>query len=538
MNQVVLLFVGGLAFFLYGIALLQKGLKKAGAKKLRSMVNSLAKNRFLGLITGGVITALLQSSSASTVMFVGLASAGVLSLAQAVPLILGGNIGTTLTVQIISFKLSDYSLLLIAIGVMFRIFSDSKRLQSFGQVVLGFGMVFYGMHVMAQAAEPLKGSPYAATVAGFLKNYPFYGLLLGAVFTAVIQGSAATIGLVISLAHSGIVDLHGAIPIVLGANIGTCATALLAGLAAKPEGKRIAGVHILVKTVGALLLLPFLDPFTKLVEASTPGLSHQIANAHTFFNIGLALLFLPLTNVVAKAGEKLFKEPEKQSTFGALFLDKRSLPTPSLAFANVQREILRMAEIVQQMMEQGRKLYTNPELGDEIQRMDDKVDILYEDIKFYLARLSQEGLEEEDAAHNLYLFDVVNHLEEAGDILSKNIVTLVRKKGKEDLFFSSEGLKEIQAFHDEVLDNFKRAMAAFTTGDRELAADVLRRKKKIRERQKELRLKHLSRLKDGLPETFDTSDIHLEILSNLRQFNSVVTRIVRPLVVNPDEDES
>lgn len=530
-NQILLLFVGGLAFFLYGMILLQTALKKVGGRRLRALINGLTDQRWTGLFAGGVIATLLQSSSAAVIMFISLSTAGVLTAARAVPLLLGADLGTTLTVQLISIRISNYSLLLFAAGVFLRLFAKRDDTRDWSKILIGAGLVFFGMYLMAEAGTLLARSSRAAALAGFLAQYPFYSLLFGVALTALFQQSAATLGLVMSLGLNGLIDLRGAIPMILGANVGTCLMPLLAAIPARAEGKRIAFLHLLLKVLGAALFYPFLGPLASLAAWSAPGLTHQVANAHTFFNLGLVLLLLPLSRGLARLGERLIAgDPAAEKVFGSRFLDEQSLQTPSLALGNAQREILRMAELIQEMLEAMRHTYGHPETAAAIRQIDDKVDILYEDIKFYLARLSQDGMNEEDAQHYLRLFDAVGHLEEAGDILSKNLVSLLEKKRQEQLYFSEAGLNELRDFHQLILDNFKQVMAAFASNDRSLAAGVVRRKEQVRETEKTLRLAHIARLHQGMKDSQDSSALHLEILGNLKQLNSVITRLVRPLV--------
>jgi phosphate:Na+ symporter len=529
-NQILILFLGGLAFFLYGLTLVQSGLKKVGSRRLRALVISVTDSRWAGFLAGGGISVLLQSSNAAVIMFMGLANAGALALGRAVPLLLGADLGTTVTVQLLSFHLSNYALLVFALGVFIRIFAQRDELRDWGKALIGIGLLFYGMHIMAEAGAPLRDSPQAQALAGFFAHYPIYGVIFGALLTALLQHSAATLGLIMSLGQSGIIDLAGALPLVLGANVGTCVLPLLASLPARNEGKRIALLHLLIKAAAGLLALPLLAPWAKLSVWSGPTFAHQVANAHFFFNLALTLAVLPLCGVVARLGERLIAgaaPPERP--FGPRFLDPRALDTPSLALGNAQREILRMAELVQEMLEQAHRAYGHPAMVAAIRQLDDKVDILYEEIKFYLARLSADGLSEGDARHYLDLFDAIGHLEEAGDVLSKNVCSLLEKKRSEQLFFSDQGLAEIREFHQEVLDNFKQAMAAFAAGDRQLAAALLRKKQEIWEREKALRQAHLGRLHQGMRESQESSAVHLEILGHLRHFNSVITRVVRPL---------
>ncbi|MEC7424557.1 MAG: Na/Pi symporter, partial [SAR324 cluster bacterium] len=304
--------LGGLALFLYGMELMSDGLKKAAGEKMKLILAALSKNRFLGVLTGTVTTAIIQSSSVTTVLLVGFVSAGLMSLSQSVSIIFGANIGTTITAQIIAFKVTKYALLMIAVGFGMLFFSKKEAIRQYGGILLGLGLVFYGMSVMSGTMKPLRTNEDFINLMANMSN-PLLGILTAALFTALVQSSSATTGVVIVLAMQGIITLEAGIALSLGANIGTCITAGVASIGKPREAVRVAMVHVFFNTAGVILILPFISPFADLARSFSPVadpsmpvqdalaavVPRQIANAHTFFNVTMAIIFLPFTSQLA-----------------------------------------------------------------------------------------------------------------------------------------------------------------------------------------------------------------------------------------------
>jgi len=526
--------LGGLAIFLYGMAQSRDSLQLVAGSRLRSAIATFTENRILGVTTGIVVTILLNSSSATTVMLVNFVSTGLMSLSQAMAVTLGASVGTTVTVQIISFKLSHYALLLVAIGFAVMYGSSRRRARYSGQLILSFGFIFYGMQLMGDATAPLKEAAAFRQMLSYLGEQPWAGFLGAAIFTGIVQASAATIGLLISLAIGGTMTIDVALPMVLGANVGTAVTALLAGLGSNPDGKRVAIAHMAYKAIAAGLCMTLLPWFRELTIWSSSDIIRQIANSHTIFNVSAALLFLPFTRIAAKAIEKYYHPEEEELAFAPKYLERRALETPVLAFGHVTREFMRMADIVNEMFKASRTAF---EVGDPdqiagIEAEDDKVDILNREIKLYLARLTQRDLTPDEADHEMELVGLANELENAGDIVNKNILALAKKFSHGGLSFSESGWEEIRDLHGKVAENFDLALVAFSTGNEELARKVVRHFENFERLESELRQAHMRRLHQAVPETFETSAIHMDLITYFVRVNAHVACIAKSVLRN------
>lgn len=529
--------LGGLCLFLFGMNLAKEGLQLVAGEKLRSILHSLTERRLMAVGVGALATAIIQSSTAATVMLVGFASAGLITLTQAMGILLGADVGTTVTVQLISLHVTDYALWLVIGGFLIGRFGTSKKGKYVGQAVLGFGFIFYSMALMVSATEPIRDSPVVKDGLAWLGHYPIYALLGAALLTALIQSSAAVVGLVLSLALSGAMSLEAAVPMILGANIGTTFTALLSSSGAEIEGKRVAWAHVGFKVAGAVLVFPFITPFVHLVQAWTEvlsgwtgrpetGIARQVAWTHTIFNVGMTVAFFPFVPAGAAFLRRMIPDrKDEKSEFRPKYLDTRALDTPALAFGSAVREMLRMADIVQEMLDDVAVLLqsNDPDLPAKIHAKDDLADMLDEAIKVYLTKLSRGNFTEEQAKTEMQVLALTSDLENIGDVIDKNLVEICEKKMRLSVNFSKEGWAEILDFHGKVRENFVLGVTAYTNKDEELAHKVLRHKKRLAKLETELREAHINRLHAGLKESFDTSSLHLDLLSNLRRINSYIT---------------
>ncbi len=523
---------GGVLLLLYGIKLLNDGLQNAAGSSIRSLVRSLTSNRFSAVGAGAFLTGLIQSSSATSVLLVGFVSAGLMTFRQTLAVILGADIGATLTVQLIAFHVYDYAVLLVGIGLSFTLFSKNTLYKNIGQGILGFGFVFLSLKIMIEAMLPLQGNELFRNVFISLAGSPFIGILLSAAVTALIHSSAATMGIALALATSGLVPLQSALYIILGANIGTCSTALIASLRSPAEARRVAWAHVLFKVFGVLLFLPLLPQYQRMVEHTTPDVMRQIANANTLFNVIMAVVFLPFLGLFARLLVKLVPEKAEEKRFGPLYLDDHVLGTPSLALGQATREALRASDIVREMLtEMIRGLRSDDAaIVEEIKRKDNQVDLLDRQIRLYIARLSSTNLTESQSRRVLTVLEVTRNLENIGDIVDRNIMPIALKRITKGFVFSQEGMAEIVSFHARMLGNFDYAIAAFANHDRELAERVLRNKEELGLLERELVQTHLERLRKGLRESIETSHIHLDIIGNIARINSLITHIIYPIV--------
>ena len=524
--------LGGIAIFLHGLSLAREGLQIVAGDKLRSILFALSSNRVVGLVSGALVTTIVQSSTAVTVMLVGFAASSLMTLPQAMAVVLGADIGTTITVQLIAFRLSAYALVIVAAGFAVRFFAHQRRVRYAGEAIMGFGLLFFGMKLMADATLPLRGSDLFLMLLDRLSANPFAGLLVGAVATVLLQGSAPTIGLLIAMASSGSMSISAALPLVLGANIGTTILPIMAAAGHPAAGKRVAFGHAVFKLLGVAAFLPFLDPFIRLAAATAPDVARQIANAHSIFNVVTALAFLPFVGLSARLVSRFYLPAGEQERFGARYLDPRAIESPALAFGNAQREFMRMADIVADMVKDCLRCYeeSDLDLASDIEGRDDKVDILNREIRFYLARLGQEAMTREQANRQMELISLSNDIENAGDLVNRNILRLARRKVARGLAFSREGWTEIRDFHGKVCENFDLALVAFSTGDEEIARKVLRHRAKLSDIETELKEKHISRLNQGLRESLETSSMHLDLLAFLRGVNGYVSNLADAVV--------
>ena len=526
--------LGGITILIYGMHLAREGLQKRAGEHLRSWLTTLTKHRVGALLTGTLLAALLQSSNAAVGMLVGFANAGLLSLPQALSLLLGTGIGTALVVQLLSLKIEHLALCITVLGGALTFLGRRSSTRALGRAVLGLGFVFWGIQLMIGATAPLQDNRLLFQVLQALGTQPALGVLVGAGLTAVVQSSAVTLGLLLSLAFSKLLTLEAALPLVLGANLGNCVLPFLAAARSGVEGQRVAWANVLVKALGVAGAFLLITPFTTLVSWTASTLPRQIANAHTLFNMLNALCFLPILPWGAKVTRWLVPDAPAagDDTFQTQYLDEGSLDTPPLAFAQATREILRMAEIVRRMMADAMMVFAfnDPDRREQICDQDDAVDFLEHRIKLFLTKLSRAALTDEQASRELALIAFTSDLETIGDIVVIDLMHLAKKKIRKGLEFSKEGMDEIRRFHARVMENFDLAIATFTSGDAELARKLLRHEVKIAEMARDLIEAHIQRLHQGLRESIDTSSIHLDLLSNLKRINSHLSSIAHPIM--------
>ena len=524
-NLVLFSLLGGTALLLYGVRLVGEGLQRAAGARLRHVLASLSGDRFRALAVGAGVTALLQSSSATTVMLVGFASAGLLSLKQTIGVILGADIGTTVTVQLLAFNLLSLAPLIVFFGWLLTALSSGTA-GHFGRAILGFGFLFLGMKLIADGTVPLKSNALFADVLAALVGLPIVVLLLSAALTAAVHSSAAVIGLALSLAQAGLIPLEGAIPIIFGANVGTAGTALVASVGTNAEARRVAVAHAAFKLGGVALFLPFSGLFVEVVRATASDVPRQIANAHTLFNVGLAILFLPGADFAARVITRAIPET-RRSEIGAIYLNPQVLDTPAVALGQALREVLRMGDVVVQSLRDTIRVFerNDEDLMRELIKRDDQIDRLEEDIKQYLIKLSERSLTEEQSDRETALLFIIVNLEEIGDVIDKDLLELAEKKIRGQHRFSEQGWAEITDLHAKVVENLELAMSAVATQDRAIAETVIRHKAVVNTLERRLRQAHMERLRSGLRESIDTSSIHLDVLAGLKRANSLASGI-------------
>lgn len=524
--------ISGVLLLIYGIKTVSDGLQDAAGPRIRALLRSLTSNRLYAVGAGALVTGLMQSSSATSVLLLGFVSAGLMTFRQTLAVILGADIGATITVQLIAFSIYDYDIVFIGLGIAFVFFSRRRLYANIGKGVMGFGFMLLAIKVMSDAMSPLESSGLFREVLIALVGSPVWGIILSAGLTALIHSSAATIGIALALVGHDLIPLDAAIHIVLGANIGTCSTALMASLGSPAEARRVAWAHVIFKAAGVLLFLPFLGQFSGLVRMSAADVPRQIANAHTIFNAVIAALFLPLLPFFAKVVTRMVPEKAEEKRFGPMYLDEHILSTPAIALGQAGREVLRASDIVREMLQDTIKAFQSADMGliVSIKDKDNMIDMLDRQIRLYLMRLSSSNLGEAQSRRAVALLEITRDLENIGDIIDRNMMPLAEKRINKGLMFSEEGLGEIISFHRRVMENFDTAISAFAANDAELAARVLRNKEDMGQLERDLVQAHLERLRKGLRESIETSHIHLDILGNLARINSLITHIAYPIV--------
>lgn len=533
-----LTFFGALAIFIYGIRLVQSGVQLLMGDRLRVIIARLTDNRLMALGIGALVTLILQSSSATTITLVGFVASGTMTLTQAMGIILGADIGTTIVVILLAIpSIAKYSLLLLVLGIAVDLLRKGKRARYVSMMLMGFGFVFFGMKLMGGITSNLDHSVLLQEIFSYLKDRPLVLLVMSILFTILVQNSAAPIGMAIALSLGGLIDLRLALPIVLGANVGTCSGSMIASLRSNTAGKRVAIAHLTLKTSGVLLVLLFTDPFLQSVQwvsrilVGNIPLGGEIALTHVLFNLYLALVFFSFIKPAAWLIHKVLPDPRNQEEekFRPRYLDPEALTVPSLAFANAKRELMRMMDLNLEMF---RDCWTVFERNDRvllemIHDQDDQVDLLDREIKFYLAKISQEILNPEQSETELRLLEMTGTLEEIGDIINKTVLNLAEKKINKGRSFSEEGFQELKDFHGRILQHFQLAGACLASEDITLARKMGRQNEQLIEVERDYRQRHLNRLHQGLKESFETSSIHLDLISNLYRINYLLNKLVR-----------
>jgi len=535
---------GGLAIFLAGLDVLSEGLKKAAGNTLRNVLQKLTVNRFMGATTGAFVTAVLNSSSVTTVLVVGFVTAGVMTLAQSVGVIMGANIGSTMTAQLLAFNLTAYSLIPVAVGFFMTFASKNDRPKYFGMMIMGLGLVFYGMGLMSEGMKPLRSYEPFLDILASMEN-PLFGILAGAVFTGLVQSSAATVGIAIAMASEGLLSLPAGIALALGANIGTCATALLAALGKPTEAVRTAVVHISFNIAGVLVWLPFLTILADIAVDLSPAATglegtaklaaevpRQIANANTMFNALNTLLFIGFTTWFARLAEKLV--PERAAPEGVIiepeFLDEGALEAPSIALENARREIERAGLITLEMMEALRDALEkkNKEQLDEVARRDDEVDILEAAIMAYLGQIRQRMLTEDEGATQQALVAAMMNIESVADVIETDMVGVVKAYLEGEYEASTTETHEmVKGLFETVRRGVELVVKAVGQSDQRAAQDVLLLKDDIRDFADRLFERHAKRLHIDDPKYLQRVRLMMTFIEQLRHMYTLTKRIAK-----------
>jgi phosphate:Na+ symporter len=502
--------IGGLGLFLYGMHIMSDGLKMVASNRIRNILSHLTKNRIIALLVGAGVTALIQSSSATTVLTVGFVNAGLLTFKQAISVILGANIGTTFTAWLVSiigkFSIATYALPCIGIGFYMRTFIKRQRVKEIGEILLGFGLIFFGLSIMKDAFGPIKESQRVVDLFAQFSTNPLLGILVGTIFTMILQSSSATIAIVQLLAFNGVIGLDAAIPLILGDNIGTTITAELASIGTSVNAKRTARAHTLFNVLGVCVILPFVwtglyGDFIRFIfpgSVTTGNIMAHIAVSHSAFNVINALFFTVFIDMLLKVANALVFEKKEKSRLTPQFLEEHLLENPTIAMEQVIKELIRMAELAKETVQDVEKgFFDNDEkLLNKAEESEQALDEFQKSITQYLIRISEKHMDTRGSKEYPILLHSVNDLEKIGDY-SKNIVTYAHIRKKEKLVFSDDGVRHIQEMFKKLYELFENVIASLKNRDNTAAESAIDTEDQIDIMKAKCREDHIARLSSG-----------------------------------------
>ena len=532
---------GGLALFLYGMRRMTESLKTVAGSGMKNLLERMTRNRFTAAIAGIVVTAVIQSSSVTTVLVVGFVSAGLLTLSQSIGVILGANVGTTITAQIVAFAVYKYGLLMIAAGFFTEIMARRERIKQWGRVVMGLGLIFFGMELMSIATGPLRQWPPFIDLMQNMKS-PLLSVGIGMLFTAVVQSSSATTGIVIVLASQGLITLESGIGLIFGANIGTCITAFISAVGRPREAMQAAWAHIVFNVSGVMLWVFFIPEFAEVVRSVSPVSEHlqgldrlgadtprQIANAHTIFNVANLAIFIWFAKPLSRIVDRIVPREAVPAGIRPLYLNDFYLEQPALALDQARRELVRLGNLVGEMLRRSRHIViegTDRE-ADLLVNADNDVDTLYREIIRFLGKLSQRDLIAAQPQQLAQFVGIANYLENIGDVIEKDLLAVQRKRLVNGLTISPSTQALLQPLDEQVRASFAKALAALETGNLDDAMDAIESKGAVNELVEETTAHIAKRLVADEPARLETFQIETDIIENYRRINTYARRIAR-----------
>jgi phosphate:Na+ symporter len=525
-------FFGGLALFLYGLEKLGGGMKKSVGAKMRKTLTIISKNRFIALFAGIFVTIVMQSSSTTSVILISFVQSGIMTFTQTIAIILGAYIGGTITTQIITLNITDYAVLIIALGFGLRLFTRKEALKNIGDVILGFGILFFGMKLMSDSMSPLKTYPEFIEILKTLEN-PILGLFIGLIITALVQSSGAFMGILIVLAQQNLISLEAGIALVIGANIGTGVTVGIAAINANRNAKRVAFVHILFKIIGAVIFVFWIPKFAELIKYlgtwSDADTSRQIANAHTFYNIIIVLIFIPFTKLFSKLIIKILPDTKVEEDLKPQikYLDNNMLTTPAIAINLAKTEINSAAKILKSMLTNVITPFVNEELPkdfhfkrltivDGIKIREEKIDYLEEQITKYLIKIGKQEINSAQMNEIYGLISIINDIERIADIICNEILQLYDKKKEKNIRFSEQGRMELIDYHYKITKQLDRLIEFNETKDFSKAFQIISKNVKYNELEEKYRESHFNRLNEK-EESVQSHRLHMELMDYFKQ---------------------
>lgn len=529
-QDMIFQFIGGLGIFLFGIKYMGDGLQQAAGDRLRDILDRFTTNPLMGVLAGMLVTVLIQSSSGTTALTVGLVSAGFMTLRQAIGVIMGANIGTTVTAFIIGIKIGEYALPIMAVGAILLFFFKNKKVQSLGQVVFGFGMLFFGLELMSTGMKPLRSLESFQELTISMSNSPALGVIVGTVFTLIVQSSSATIGILQELFGQGAIDLKAALPVLFGDNIGTTITAVLAAIGTSIAARRAALVHVIFNIVGTIIFTIFLVPFTNLIQYFQTSLNLNpemtIAFAHGTFNVTNAIIQFPFIAVLAWIVTKIIRGEDaaidfKPQHLNPIFIEQ----SPAIALTEAQKEIIRMAEFSLHGLKEA-TLFLNTKdkkHANMAAQLEGAINNLDRKITDYLVLLSEKPLSSIDSEKHSVLASVVGDIERVGDHV-ENVVELVDSQISNRVTLSDKAMAELNEMLELTTSTLQDAINALTNFDTALAQTVITKERKIDQMERVLRKRHVLRLNERSC-SGDASIIYVDMVSNLERIGDHAVNI-------------
>src|SRR5450631_1942386 len=533
-SMVLLDLLGGVALLLWGLHMVHSGILRAFGPDLRLLLAKALNNRFSAFAAGIGLTALLQSSTATALITTSFAAEGMVSLVSALAIMLGANVGTTLIVQVMSFNIAAVAPILFIIGLVAFRSGPRSRIKDIGRVSIGLGLMLLALHILLDSLAPAENAPGVRMVMNALTGDPALCIMIGALVTWAVHSSVASVLLVMSLAYAHFISPSAALALVLGANLGSAVNPLVEGARRdNPASYRLPLGNVVNRLVGIVLVAPFLHPVAELLQVWQPDLAKATAMFHIAFNAVTALLFIGLLDPMARLLDMLLPNrlPEADPS-RPRYLDDSALETPSLALADAARETLHMGDQVEIMLRKVMAaIMTNDRaLVDQVSRMDNTVDSLDEAIKLYVTKLTRGSLDEREGQRAMEIISFAINLEHMGDIIDKNLSELATKKIKRRFPFSPEGAEELSAFHKRIMDSLRIAFGVFMSGDVNEARKLLAEKALLRNTELAATERHLDRLREGRPETIETTSLHLDVLRDLRRIHSHICSVAYPVL--------
>jgi phosphate:Na+ symporter len=535
MGSLVLLdLMGGVALLLWGLHMVQSGILRAFGPDLRRLLAGALRNRFIAFAAGIGMTALLQSSTATALITSSFTAEGLVSLVPALAIMLGANVGTTLIVQILSFNISAVAPILFIIGLVAFRSGARSRIKDIGRVAIGLGLMLLALHILLDTLAPAENAPGVRVFMAAITGDPVLCIIIGAGVTWAVHSSVASVLLIMSLAYAQFISPYAALALVLGANLGSAINPVFEGARRdNPASYRLPLGNLVNRLVGVLLVAPLLRPISGILQGWQPDLAKLTAEFHVAFNLATAILFIGLLDGMARLLKQLLPDRiQEADPSRPRYLDDSALETPSLALADAARETLHMGDLVEVMLRKVMAaIMTNDRaLVDQVSRMDNSVDSLDEAIKLYVTKLTRGSLDEREGQRAMEIISFTINLEHIGDIIDKNLSELATKKIKRRFQFSPDGAEELAAFHKRTADSLRMAFGVFMSGDVNEARKLLAEKALLRNAELAATERHLDRLREGRPESIETTSLHLDVLRDLRRIHSHICSVAYPVL--------